>query len=246
MAIEIKFGSFIFSGNYNVDAPKINNPNRLVANEIPQRDGAIIEAPKLKPLIVSFAGNIIGTDAAALQTNLDAFLLALRNGEQNLYIYDNRYIPARMSGFDYEYLNQLCIMFDLTFIAGKPFFFATSLSTDEEIISASPTTYNVSIIGKAPARPVITFAANQGNAITSIAFENTTTGKNFAFTDTVASGKSLIIDCDEDALTVKNDGVDALSDFTGAFFDLINGTNALKYTGQNCTITIDWRDRYYS
>ncbi len=91
--------------------------------------------------------------------------------------------------------------------------------------------------------PVISFIANQAQTITTCVLENLTTGENFAYVGTVPSGIALDIDCDLG--TVMNSSADSLANFSGVFMGVVRGTNNFRFSGQNCTINIDYYERFF-
>ena len=68
---------------------------------------------------------------------------------------------------------------------------------------------------------------------------------SFAFTGTLAAGKTIIIDGEK--YTVLNDGVNAIADFSGDFPEVFPGTTLLTYedtgVGRDITITVVKQDR---
>jgi len=67
----------------------------------------------------------------------------------------------------------------------------------------------------------------------------------FTFSGTLAAGKTLCIDTRD--YTVKNDGVNAIADFTGDFPSIFTGTNWVVYTdsegSRTVTLVVSKRDR---
>lgn len=249
MALKIKFGTYDISGDANVDVSdwEHNSNNRVQEHHIARRDGGIINLAKFSPAEVTLKGRVSGSSASAARTNWDTFLGYLRNKQANLYLFDDRYIKdAQVHSLAHNYSpGCLSVKFSLTFISGKPFWLAATASQDVKVISSSPTQWAITMAGNAYAKPKITIAADQGAALSNISFENVTGSKTFSYLGTVAIGDSLVIDCDDDELTAENDGADDIANFTGHFWELLAGSNTVKYTGQNCTITTDWNDRWF-
>ncbi|NOS67919.1 MAG: hypothetical protein HOO67_06200 [Candidatus Peribacteraceae bacterium] len=214
---------------------------------LPRLDGAKIDVGKFGARRIKVRGQLVGATLAATQTSWDAIVKELNNGKQYLTIYNDRRIEAQRDSLSYRYragTPLTVVLFSVGFVAAAPFWESTSLTTTPQVISSSPTTFGVTNGGSAYARPKITLTADQGNTITSVTFENTTNGKKWTWSGTVATSKALVVDTDVG--TVKNDGVDALATFNGDLvqFILDAGSNSLKYTGQNCTISVEHRDRY--
>ncbi len=242
--ILIKFGSLDISEYTEVF--KIKNNSRIKQQIIPLKHGANIEAAFLNPLVVTIDGNIVGTTAENLRTLKDAFLRQINDGKQNLRIWDDRYVSAQLQSINHEDVAALTMYkFRVVFIADTPFWIADTGDSNSKIISASPTSYNITVAGSALALPTVTFTADKGNTITSIAFENETAAvaEQFGWAGTVNLNEALVINCDTQV--VQNNGVDEIANFSGDFLKLINGVNNMKYTGQDCTLLIEWNDRYY-
>lgn len=249
MNLQIKFGSYDISADANIDISEFqeNSDTRISEHRIARRDGAIIDIGRLSPIEVKIRGDVLGSTVSGLRTNWDLFTKYVFNQKQKLYLFSDRYIADAQSkepnsSYASGYLKR---SFSLTFISGTPFWLAETASQDVKVISASPTSWAVTMAGSAYAKPKITFAADQGVALSNISFENVTGDKTLSYLGTVEAGNSLVIDCDDDKMTVENDGVSDLENFTGHFWELLSGANTVKYTGQNCTITIDWRDRWF-
>ena len=249
MNLKIQFGTYDISADVNVDIAswEDNSDVRIKENLIARRPGGIIELGQLSPIEVKIKGDVRGSSLTALMTNWDTFAKNIFNKKAKLYLLDDRYIEdaqvrERGSGYAAGFLKK---PFSLTFLSGKPFWIAETASQDVKVISASPTQWAVTMAGSAYAKPKITIAADQGVPLSNISFENVTGDKTFSYVGTVSAGDSLVIDCDDDGLTVENDGVDDIANFTGYFWELLAGANTVKYTGQNCTITVDWRDRWF-
>jgi len=245
MALDIRFGTYDMNSVVTDFKPK--SDNRIKETIIPRKDGAHIDEGLLRPMTISLTGWVIGTSQTDFRTKLDAFLKAITAGKQNLYLWDDRYVVAQKKTLDYDYGHGTRYMkYRLVFVADTPFWIAVDASQDIEVCTESPHSYSLTaeqVIGNAYAKPIITFKADQGVAITSIAFENLTTEEKFSYVGTVTSTKSLVIDCGK--FTVENDEVDDIANFSGDFMRLISGANSRKYTGSNCTITIDWINRWY-
>lgn len=249
MTLKIQFGAYDISADPNVDISdwEENSNSRIEEYSIAHRDGAIVDLGRLSPIEIKVKGQVLGSTQAALKNNWDAFLKNILLKKDKLYFHDDRYVEdaqVRAKG-NSNSAGLLVIRFNLSFISGKPFWKAVAASQDTKVISSSPTQWAVTMAGSAYAKPKITFAADQGEALNNISFENVTGNKTFSYVGTVASGKSLIIDCDDDELSVKNDGINDMANFTGYFWELLTGANTLKYTGQKCTIVIDFYDRWF-
>lgn len=211
---------------------------------VARRPGIIIPATEHDSVAIKMSGTIYGTTPTTARTAWDAFLQALNESEKDLYLYDDRFLRVYLDSQNHEYVAALrAIKFDLSFTAQSPFSFYAQKYRSQQSISASPTSFTVTNNGSAYSKPKITFVAG-GSDIVSCTIENLTTGQTWSFTGTVVAGNSLIVDFD--LVTLTNNGVDSIASSVGDYpqFRLNPGANSLKFTGTNCTIKVDWYDRW--
>jgi phage-related protein len=240
-----KFGSYSFSGTgaliYDYE---IKGGSRINQQVIPLRDGAQINEALISPVQVTLKGTLNGSSPANLRDKKDLMFKYLLIGTQNLYIWDDRYINAQVQSLNYDYKAAMSYMpFQVTFIAGTPFWVAVSTTTNQQTISANPTSYSITTSGSAYARPIVTFIANQGGTIANFSFENSSTDESFSYIGSVALNGTLEIDCEN--FVVEKNNSDDIANFNGDFLRLINGANAMTYSGGNCTLLVTWYNRYY-
>lgn len=242
-SVGLQFGDYAFSGTAALlSSWDVRSDNRIKSQIIPLKDGVHMEEALLNPIMVSLKGTLVGGTQTELRTLKDNFLNAICAGTQYLYLWDDRYVVAQKKSLRYDYKASLTFMpFDVTFIGHTPFWIAVTGTSHEKEITSSPTEFEISPAGSAYAKPKITIAAAE--AISSLSFENKTTNKKFSYIGAIGSTGSLEIDCG--LFTVEKDDVDDIGNFSGDFLSIVNGTNALEYTGGDCTITIEWNDRYY-
>lgn len=217
---------------------------RLTKFVIPRRAGVYIPNSEHDTLSVKVSGKVYGATADTARTNYDAMLQAIGSGEKDLYLYDDRFLRVILENYDGEYIAALrCIPFSLSFVCQSPFSWFVQKLRTQQAIASSPTTFTVTTNGSAPTKPKISFVAG-GADITSCIIENLTTGQIWTFTGTVTAGDTLVVDFDNGILT--NDGVDAIANSVGDYpqFRLDPGGNELKFTGSNCTIKVDYFDRW--
>ena len=240
--VSLEFGSYEF--DEELSRYDVKGDNRIQEQIIAQKPGAYIEEGDLKPIVVTVRGDLVADTASELRTLVDTFLGAINNGKQAFRIFDDRYITAQKRSYSGD-LKAALLLFNyvLSFVAETPFWIEDAASTNEEIISATPTTYNITIGGNAHVNPIITIAADQGVDVTNVVLENVTAGTSMVYTGTISSGESLVIDTS--LFTIKNNAVDDPDNFGGDFLQLLAGTNSIKYTGLNCTITFDWYNRWF-
>lgn len=211
---------------------------------VSRRPGIIIPSSEHDSVGIKMTGKVYGATPTAARTAWDAFLQAINDSEKDLYLYDDRFIRVFLDSQNHEYIAALrCVKFDISFSAQNPFHLYSQRYRSQQAIAASPTSFTVTNNGSAYSKPRITFLAG-GASITSCTIENLTTGQLWTFTGTVSAGTSLIVDFD--AVTLTNNAVDSIASSVGDYpqFRLNPGANLLKFTGSNCTIKVDWYDRW--
>lgn len=217
---------------------------RMAKFVIARRPGVITPTTEHDSVSFSMAGKVYGTTPTAARTSFDAMLQAINTGEKDLYLYDDRFIRAFLESEDHEYIAALRAMkFSIKFFAQDPFHRALQKLRNQQSISASPTTFTLTNNGSAYTKPLIKFVAG-GSDITSLTIENLTTGQTWSWTGTVTAGNTLEVDFE--AATVLNNSVDSIQYSVGDFpqFRIDPGANQIKFTGSNCTIKIDYFERY--
>ena len=244
--IQVRFGTANLDNV--VESWREDYDRRIQRFLIPRLDGgAKADVGKFGPRRIRLKCQLGDITFNALRTTFDALLKELNNGKQFLTLYDDRRIECQRNRLRYSYRvgTPLSVVdFDLDFLAEASFWEKTTLTTVTEVIAASPTTFPATNNGSAFTRPKITITADQGVSVSNIVLDNITNGDKWSYTGTIAVGKALVID--HDAGTILNDGVDDFAKFNGDLigFLLEAGANSLKYTGQDCTIKVEFRDRY--
>lgn len=125
-------------------------------------------------------------------------------------------------------------------ICPDPFFYADALTTQIEIIAASPTVFTVTNASLFDVLPIIEIVNSANNF--SFTLENATdVGSYFAYIDAAfIVGNILIVD--NKLGTVKKEGMNSIQYFSGSFSRLLAGVNSFVYTGAVCTLTF----KYYA
>ena len=217
---------------------KYRNSNFVIA----RKHGKFVQGVRYDSRTLRIKGNVAEVDADTARSVYDTILLACNGGKKDLYLNDDRVVSGYLTSQKHKYIASMrMIKFDLRFICDDPFIRYISKLRDKTTISSSPTSFNFEVGGIVETRPVITFSPS-GNDLTSCTLENLTTGQSMSFTATVSDGNVLEIDCDN--LTVTNNNVDAIGDFSGDFLKLIPGTNYMKFTGSDNVIKIDWFNKW--
>lgn len=215
--------------------------------EIANREGSFIPDTHLQSKNIRIRGNIVGTDVVSTRNNFDTFMKALFGWDtterKNLYLYDDRVIEVFLKGFDWSYANGLqFIKYNTQFSAPDATTRFISKYRKRQVIAGTVTEFSLSYNGTATTKPIVSFIADQGATISTCVLENLTTGENFAYVGTVPTGVALDIDCDLG--TVLGSSVDSLNNWSGDFLGIVKGTNNFRFQGQNCTINIDYFERY--
>ena len=216
--------------------------------EIPQEEGSIIPETHLRARNVSISGSVVGGSVAAARSNFDGLLKAAlawkQNEKRNVYLYDDRVAESFLKSFNWNYETGLqMIRFGMNLVIPKSTTRYLNKLRTRQVISGTVTEFNLTYNGTAESKPVISFIADQGSAISTCQLENLTTQENIIISGTVPSGAALDIDCD--AGTIFNSSVNAISQFgTSDFMKLVRGTNYFRFSGSNCKLHIDYYERF--
>ena len=222
--------------------------------KVARRTGTIIPNMFIDSKTIRIEGMITSTDAATTRTNFDTLNKALNTERfkpnsdrqaRDLYLFEDRFVRGYPSGFSPKYSAALRIVeFTYDFTIPDPFFYYVQMLRSRNTISATPTSFNVTVNGNAFTRPIIRIT-NNGSNITTLTFENLTTSQSFSYAASLATSKILVVDCTD--LSVENDGTDDIANFTGDFeMILVPGINKMKITGlASAVVQVDWRDRWY-
>lgn len=215
---------------------------RITKYKIARRAGLLIPTQEYDERTLGFKGKIAGTTVTTARAAYDTLLQTLNDGEKDLFIHDDRFFRAFLASENHEYIAaSRVIAFNIKFTAQSPFTYFLQRLRSKNTISSSPTSFTVTNNGTAYTKPLIQFEAS-GNDITACTLENLTTGQTFTFSATVSDGNTLKIDCE--AITVLNNAVDSIGSFAGDFLKLVPGANALKFTGSDCILKVDYWERY--
>jgi len=215
--------------------------------EVAQREGSFIPDNHLQNRNIRMSGMVVGTDVVSCRNHFDGLMKSILSWQttekRNLYLYDDRVAEVFLKKFDWNYLNGLK---DIRFTMHMSLPDATTRSIGKyratQVISGTITEFSLSYDGNAKELPLISLVADQGGAITTCQLECMTTGENFAYTGTVPTNVALDIDCNLGS--VQNSSIDKIGDWSGDFIGLVRGTNYFRFAGSNCTINIDYYERF--
>lgn len=217
---------------------------RMAKFVVARRPGQIIPFSEHGEKTIGLTGKVYGTTQTVARTAFDAMLQAISQSEKDLYLYDDRFARVFLDSEDHDYIAALRVMkFNLRMVMQSPFDYSLQKYRSQQSISSSPTTWTITNNGSAYTKPKISFVAG-GSDITALTIENLTTGQTWSWTGTVTAGNTLIIDFD--AVTILNNSVDATQYSVGDYpqFRIDPGANQIKFTGSNCTIKVDYYERY--
>jgi phage-related protein len=175
----------------------------------------------------------------------DDFKFHLLQGKKRLYPDMTRYINVtRVSNVSHKWLNnvnfKLASEIELTMVCEDPFWYFGNVMQEETIVS-SPHDFTVFNTGNVEAFPIIVITANADNP--AMTLKNETDNLLFSYIDAnFLSGDVLVIDCIKG--TVQKNGISSIKFFSGSFIKLLHGANAMKYTGANSSIKLEYTNRY--
>ena len=220
---------------------------KLDSFEIANREGSVIPEYHFKSNQVRAAGTLVGSDVASCRNHFDGLMKAMmswkKDEKRNIYLYDDRVLEGFLNSFNWEYVNGLqMIKFDMRFEVPDASSRYISKLRKRQVISGTTTEFYLDYNGSIEAKPVISFVADQGAAIGTCSLQNLTTDESMGFSGTVPNNAALDIDCFQ--ASVIDSGIDKISLFSGDFLRLVPGRNNLRFYGSNCTINIDWYDRW--
>ena len=218
--------------------------------EIANREGSFIPETHLQAQSIAVKGQVTGSDVNSGSTAFNTLMRSLLDWQTNqmrdLYLYDNRVLSVFLKGANWNYKNGLqYIPFSLQFAAPDAIKRVISKYRVHQIIAGTITEFNLTYNGNADSKPVISFIADQGSTISTCQLQNLTTQETMAYTGTVPPNVALDIDCLNG--TVANSSINSISFFGASDFPrIVRGTNYFRFTGNPCTINIDYYERYFS
>ena len=238
------------------DIGKWTTSNRYRGQEfkVARRIGTRIPSMQIESKSVQIDGMIVGATPSAMRTNSDTLQKVINSFRvkansdlemRDLYLLNDRHLRVYLNQDDPQNKAALRVRdFKLRFIAPEPFEQYVNKLRSKQTISATPTTFSLTVNGNAFSRPVI-LVTNSSSNITSLTVENLTSGQVWSFVGTIVINQSLEVD--SDLFTVENNGTDDMANFTGDLdMILLPGVNRIKITGLvSGTIKVDWFDRWF-
>lgn len=216
--------------------------------EVAGRQGAISPEVNLRATSISVKGSVIGSDVNNTRDNFDTLMKSIvdwkRGSKKSFYLYEDRLFDCFLNSFNYNHRNGMKFI-DFTMRLNVPEATMRGIGRlrHRQVISGTVTEFNLDYNGSEVSLPVVSFVADQGGAITTCNLENLTTGQNMVYTGTVPTNVALDVDCFNG--TVLASSVDSIANFSGSdFIQLVRGTNYFKFSGSNCTIHVDYFERF--
>lgn len=212
---------------------------------ISRRHGSRIDDQKFQEKKLRIKVQIHNTTLSGARTIFDNIIKAAQGGQKDLLLENDRLVQGVLSGIPQlqQDIEGQVYFFDLQFICPEVFLEYIARFRNEEVVSASPHTFNFEVAGSVENFPRYHFLAPAGHTISSISLENLTTGELLSYVDNVLPGTTLIVDTDTQEIT--NDGIDGASYFQGDWVMLKPETNYMKFTGTvGITLWIDWTEKY--
>jgi len=238
-----------FTNNVDVSSWRPSLDIETREYEIANRQGSFIPRYDDQKKVIAIVGNVVGSDNDSCRTHLDNLIKSVTSWERDkkleMHLFDDRVLDVFLRQFRWNYVNNLqMVKYNMQFVADLPYSRYINRLRSRQVIAASVTEFNISFDGTAEDLPKIRFTADQGSAISTCTLENFTTKQSFSYIGTVPTNITLEVDSWD--ATVENSGVDKIDDFTGEFLALVRGTNYLKFSGSDCTLDIDYFNRWHS
>lgn len=214
-----------------------------------------VKIPNVEPDTKSLKimGDVAGVTPTAARTNYDAIMKVLVSHRQtptytkqfiDFYLMDDRFIRGAVTDISPDHSPGLTMIpFELVVTSEKAYFQYMQMLRKKQTLSGD-TTFTVTTNGSAQSVPKITITNSSSN-VTSLTFQNLTTGESFSYTGSLATDESLVV-C-SNKFTVENNGITDISSFGGDLdLRLYPGDNKILVTGiVSGTCKVDWFDRWY-
>lgn len=248
MIYTLTFGNYTFP-NQTFEVEGLPLQNDISSQRIPRKHGSVIQSPYLRERKISVRGIIHNNSLEDSNNELMDLQEALFAGEENFQYRSDRYIKCYVNKLDVDFekgSDKRVINVKIDLIAQTPFAFSSGASySDVQSISGTTDTYSIVNGGNVFSEPIFKIYASGGTITDSIRITNLSDDEKFLrYRGTVNNGETLEIDSEN--LTVLNNGVDGISDFEGDFLNLLGGqTNNFQFVGMTCTLTTEWRYRWY-
>ena len=201
-----------------------------------QHGAKITADKKLNPRLLTISGVLYETEAGAKIITSAAFEdewdeLTEQINKETLHIYGykiDRYIIAEClerSTHDWVAKNHAGRI-SLAFRCENPFWNGTTNDSTTQNVTAN-STKNYINLGKESYYPIITWTANGNQSILKI--KNQSSGnREWTYTGPLVNTDVVEVNCKLGTVTLN--GTDAITNFSGPFFDMPTGTNVFEFT----------------
>jgi hypothetical protein len=262
MAKEISYNSYdLQDSNFRVkDIIYRNMPEKVIdVMQKARRDGFNFVNAYFTQKNIQVSGTVTSDTEANLKTKVDEMKAAFQTDEAALVIDDNGTNIAWTCSVERldipeQHYHITRLPFDISFKC-QPFGKATSATTDTNAItqaSSAPFTDTIDPTGSMTPLPALKWLCNgsPSAAITSIEFENTTTGDIVTVSGLAMDNNGDYLEIDTDAMTIKvsHDGGAATAiDFTGVFprFSVASNSYSVTILGGGATWALTQTIVYY-
>lgn len=232
---------------------------RINMQSVPKRHGGLVtELPVLEPRRIRMRGRMFATSQEEMRNSLRAIEAGLGYTRKTLTIFDDRFYSAYKAGFSHAYVEGSALLVatvSIEFIADDPFEYsmidpapvAVQLRNTDTVVDITSLYYkksfNITNLGSAFSFLTMTATAVLGPSFRVVVRNNTISRtQSFASPGVVLSGKSLVISNGD--FTVKNDGVNELTYWSGTFLWLEPGLNELEVEGSPMDYSFSHRQRF--
>lgn len=233
-------------------------PTELLRMPLARFEGSAITQTRYGENTATIEGRVKGTSLANLEANLDALLLNLTNGQQNLKLgrQDERYWQARLQGSpSFERRSPDSFAYSAEFLVANPFGNAAALTTPANDTSAMSSLggglYRKTVVetagGNIYARPRWTLTITTLGGTTQVTVRNTTTGEALIVARAFALNDILVVDSETQVVTVNG----TAADYSGTFplLDPRLGANSIQLDALAASLPAityarQWRSRF--
>lgn len=229
-AATVGSGDRILIQNLDDNGPSIE----LDKFDVPRGNGIVINDKSRRGKIIEAEGVFFADSGAELEALCDTIKKNLRKINRPLDV--TRYGVTRRYPYatfiNYERIFDGRKGTDITRCPLKLKFLCTDLAVDWQYtsqvknVTASSDTDTITTTATDKLKPSFVIVINAANTMSVLNIQNETTGDEIEITRSFAAGEAVIIDCEEQEVTVNGVPVD----FVGKFPELDVGENVIRYT----------------
>lgn len=224
---------------------------RYSESERAYQHGAVVTSDdKIRSRPGRIWGTINFSTRLAFRTTLEKLRGACYVDDPTLHADDfwpDRYITIKVKGVDGEYYPSLMSgTVEVIFQAIDPFWYSDTLKTITKVLTSQPETFIITNGGEIETPPIFVYTA--GATQLRIRMRNTQdNNQEWAYQENLALNDILEVDTEQG--TVEKNGTTDIQDFSGAWWDLVPGSNEIRVgvtgiLGTTSTLVIKFRERY--